>query len=381
MRYGVPNDTLNPAEDVGDIFVDQGSGGFLPYNETSHYLHWREFTNALGEYKHCLNCLQQDADVSCYFSLQRVELSNTVVEMLSTALKNTYFRGFHLEDNRLGREGWKFALNYVQSNPIMTNFISVENRIDCNTTLSRLCDIIRVHPSLVSIRLNGCNSDEITGYVMLREIIYAGGEKLKELDLSNNNIMLAPGIVLYDFLRGNPKLQKLSLEDNRLGDLGAISIARALRENTNLYYLDLSSNPIPEEACEVLREVEFDDSSLKTAASSNHTCRIVYPDGNWGFNDGDYPETDKPYGKKLIRAQKIYTVLSVGNEDCENVQEVKEAPLEALPIMLKSIQDYSNYHVGSNNPDQLESYVQPLSVVYEIMRGWEEVVSHFETMQ
>ena len=301
---------------------------------------------------------------------------------LSKALADTNFKAFGLENNAMGRAGFDFLMNYARSNPILKELSLKDNRIHDREKLDQLCEVINIHPSLDSISFVGCNWEELTGYDMLCSLIDSGGSKLVEINLTDNNINTGRSTVLRDFIVTNPPLQKLILQDNHLDDVDATFIALALQQNTNLRYIDLRENPITDEGMGALKVTEFDRSSLNGAASSNHTCLIIYPDNDEVMNEngrGIHPE-ETLFDTKLIRAKKIYTVLSTGNITCSNFQQLEDAPIEVLPTLLTSIQQYSTYHIGNTAPNQYYDDVSSLSLVYEVMRYWEPAVSVFESI-
>ena len=119
---------------------------------------------------------------------------------------------------------------------------------------------------------------------------------------------------------------------------------------------------------------------MNSAADSNHTC-YIYPASN--FN-GDLTESLSEseryhFESKANRQKKIYRILSHRNRECSNVQHFSDVPIELLPEMLTSIQQYSEYHLGDNRlPDQDDRDVKSLSVVYEIMRKWDQAISLYE---
>ena len=304
--------------------------------------------------------------------------------LLYKALAGANFKAFGLENNTGGtlQAGFDFAVNYVRSNPILKELSLKDNTIRNREDLNQLCEAIGIHPSLDSISLVGCNWEEVPGYDMLCLLIDAGGTKLVELDLTDNSIITGRSTFLHDFLVTNPPLQKLILQDNHLDDSDATFIASALQQNTNLRYIDFRENPITDEGMGALKMTEFDRSSLNNAASSNHTCLIIYPDNNEVMNEngtGIHPE-ERLFDTKLVRAKKIYTVLSTGIITCSNFQQLEDAPVEVLPTLLTSIQQYSTYHIGDAAPNQYYDDVSSLSLVYEVMRYWEPAVSVFESV-
>jgi len=342
--------------------------------------HWIEFVQALREYKYCLRCLPEECKSS--FRICNYQLTPRIMAPLSKALADTNFKAFGLENNVMGRAGSEFVMNYARSNPILKELSLKDNRIHNREKLDQLCEVINIHPSLDSISFVGCNWEEVTGYDMLCSLINSGGSNLVEINLTDNNINTGRSTFLRDFIVTNPPLQKLILQDNHLDDADATFIASALHQNTNLQYIDLRENPITDEGMGALKMTEFDRSSLNGAASSNHTCLIIYPDNDEVMNEngtGIHPE-ERLFDTKLVRAKKIYTVLSTGNITYSNFQQLEDAPVEVLPTLLTSIQQYSTYHIGDAAPNQYYDDVSSLSLVYEVMRYWEPAVSVFESV-
>ena len=130
-----------------------------------------------------------------------------------------------------------------------------------------------------------------------------------------------------------------------------------------------------------MRKAEFDSTSLKSAADSNHACHIR-PVSNFNGNLNESPiETEwRHFEPKANRQKKIYHVLSSRNKECTNAQHFGDAPVEFLPDMLSSIQQYSNYHAGENTPPKHDKDVNALSLVYELMRKWDQVISVYESL-
>ena len=124
-------------------------------------------------------------------------------------------------------------------------------------------------------------------------------------------------------------------------------------------------------------KAEFDPTSLNTAADSNHTFYIV---GKASFNVNPLNKLSASIDPKKVRQQKIYHVLSSRNKECSNVQHLDDVPIEFLPYMLGSIQQYSEYHAGENTPPKHDKDVNALSVVYETMRRWDKAFSVYESL-
>ena len=145
--------------------------------------------------------------------------------------------------------------------------------------------------------------------------------------------------------------------------------------------LDISGNRnITASGWDELCKAEFDSTSLNSAADSNHTCSIY---GKSKFNSPQYYEAfeyDVAFEPKAVRQKKIYSVLSSRHRECSNVQHLDHVPLEFLPDMLSSIQQYSDYHVGDKAPRKDMMDVTALSLIYEILRRWDKAISVYESL-
>ena len=162
-----------------------------------------------------------------------------------------------------------------------------------------------------------------------------------------------------------------------------MQVAKYLKENTNLQKLDLKGNNFTKVGWAALRKAEFDDTSLNAAADSNHTCAIEYPSEIEGLDISEMnynPNTQYTLDFRYVREKKIYSVLSSRNRDCSNVKHFEDVPVELLPNMLHSIQKYSTYQDGDTDISQIRGHVNPLSIVYEICRNWEDSLATFETL-
>jgi len=89
---------------------------------------------------------------------------------------------------------------------------------------------------------------------------------------------------------------------------------------------------------------------------------------------------DDLYPSFLARQKKIYSLLSSRNRNLSNVQYFDDIPVELLPDMLSSIQQYSEYHCGKNAPEQDDDDTNALSIVFEVMRRWDESFSVYEAL-
>ena len=358
----------------------------LPYNEAL-LPHWKEFANALEQYHYHRKHSTEQRDNVSKLRLLGIELPNKVLDLLSNALQSTHFNNFALRNNNFGQKGIKFALDYLENNTILKTFYLSNNPINSMADIKRLCEVVKRHSSIYMLELPGCKGADIDGFEMLKMVMNYGKCKLEVIDLSNNNISTGGDTFISDFLVTDPILEALYLEKNQLDDNDAIGIAEALKQNTHLRFLRLTNNNITKTGWVALRKAEFDNASLNAVADSNHRCNIKYPpDGNDEIEGLDIHEMNGDRKCKNanhpihVREMKIYSILSTRNRDCSNVKHLDDVPVEILPDMLDSIQTYSNYRNGDSDLSQVRGHAQPLSIVYEVCRHWDESLAVFEAL-
>jgi len=379
MRYGSGDGEI--AIDANDV---NSPNNVLQYNE-QFLPHWKEFANALEQYQYGLKFLPEHKEST--LRLSGMELPEEVIDLLSNALKSTYFHHFILRNNNITQKGIEFTLDYLESNPILKRYILVNNEFDSMDDIERLCQIVETHPSIEMLNLHGCKGMNVDDYEMLKMVMRAGMYKLDVLDLSKNGIGNENGQFVAGFMTNNHRLQVLDLSDNKLDDNDAKWIARSLKENTNLRTLNLKENNFTNTGWTALRKAELDDTSLNAASDSNHTCAIEYPsvEDDEEIEGVDTSEmNNNPFSQMhldylYVRQKKIYSVLSSRNRDCSNVKHFEDIPVELLPDILQSIQRYAKYH-EEEDISQVRGHVQPLSIVYELCRHWEESLAAFETL-
>ena len=139
MRYGT-------GDDDGCVEIEHSIGAPIPYSE-EFLPHWEEFAHALEQYQYCLKCLPEDTITK--FRLSGVELSDTVIDLLSKALESTHFNRIGLGGNNFGRKGINLALKHLKSNQIMNEFVLYNNQIDHMEQIKQLCKIVKDHLSLL----------------------------------------------------------------------------------------------------------------------------------------------------------------------------------------------------------------------------------------
>lgn len=355
----------------------------LPYHK-SLLPHWKEFASAIEQHQHAIKCLPKGE--KSRISLVRMDLPDVVTDSLSKALHSTHFHQFFFLRNNLGSSGINFALKYAESNPILEQFFLDFNRIDSKNDFDRLCKIIECHPAIDMIGLAGCRGD-LVGYDMLQSILTAGVSKLKYINLSSNDISTKGGVFLSDFLANNPILGRLNVQHNKLDDNDAMMLASALSKNTNMRDLELTGNLLTDAGWALLLKAIFDNTSLNSASDSNHICRIDYPEYEAEIDGFLFDnrmngaiDSGNDFSAAPARQKKIYSILSFRNSKGSNVQHFDDVPVEFLPDMLGSIQQYSKYHLEDTAPIQGNNDVKPLSLVYEIMRRWDKSLSVYESL-
>ena len=371
MRHG---------EGSGDVYVIART--HLPYHVAfSNY--WSEFASALNDHQYMINLLLEEGPrTSLSLKFHNIELSNDVIRMLAGNLNQTHFKRLELRNNNLRGEGIEFAINYIESNTILESFSLRQNSIKSRLHASRLCRVVGSHPSLSSVSLDWTVEEEVDGYGMLCGLMKAGWNNLKKITFSENDVTTNGNTFFSYLIATNPVLEELWLDMNQFNEQDAMKMAEALKHNTNLRYLSLSDNQIGYFGWAALVKVQFDSTSLNLTADMNHTCIIdgdpmrqphsISRDTNEFALDGSY------CAPSLTRAKKLYSILSTRNRTNSNVQYFDKLPIELLPDMLESIKKYSEYHFGEKTPRKAHNDVKPISIVYEILRKWDEALSAFE---
>ena len=124
-------------------------------------------------------------------------------------------------------------------------------------------------------------------------------------------------------------------------------------------------------------------SSLSSAASSNHTCRI---NGYQALSNCDKHNGGRGQFKEN-RQMKIYHVLASRNKDMTNCKDLANADIKLLPMILMSVKRYSEASAGPERvqSDETKAFMQvninvkPISIMYELLRNWDEVQILFKS--
>eukprot|EP00984_Skeletonema_dohrnii_P006163 scaffold2199_cov120-Skeletonema_dohrnii-CCMP3373.AAC.4 len=366
MRRGEFPSVETFSSDGKGIYIEMyDSGPPLGYALNNELLpHWQEFAAALKQVTPAINVLPDNCEsfVELYF----VQLNHDAMKLIKEALIGTPFQKFVFTNNDNG-DGVPVGMSVdaiidiVESNKLLRKLEIGRNRIGIDH-IERLCSAVYTHPALVELEVFNCFEPGI-GDRMLTSLLTSDDLKLEKLVMFSNNITSGVSTVLADFLAANPRLKELDLDDeNGLNDSDVALIANALRSNTTLKTLWLNENNITKVGKESLRLALCDDSSLNSAADSNHTCTVDL--GREAFDVYNSHEQGQ-----INRGRKIYSLLSSRNETMSNVQHFGNIDLKILPTMLEAVQKYAT--------NMCDPKVKPLSIVYEVMRKWG--VGNFET--
>ena len=372
----------------------------LSYNE-EFLPHWREFAAALKQYQYSLMFLPKDIDTT--LQLKGVELSDEVLDLLAKALESTHFHRFLLQRNDFGQKGIDFALDYLENNKKLMEFRLENNHFNNINSIKRLCEAVKIHPSIRVLALNRCIRS-VNGYEGLKLIMTdCAMNKLSSLSLCHNRIITGGDPLISNFLAKNTTLQTLRLNRNQLNDNDAMMIANALNHNTTLRTLNIRGNNITSAGWKTLQKAVFDKTNLNSAADSNHTCNITFPDNHNYDNvrdiNGTIYEVDEGvrsvwFDPIFTRQKKIYYILSTRNRILSNVDHFDDdMPVELLPDMLMSIQKYSNYHdqpsiysrfyhgiAFPKVPAQDTWDAKPLSIMFEMLQRCDKALAVFEAL-
>jgi hypothetical protein len=347
--------------------------------------HWEEFAHALNDFGLILDVMPDGTD-PC-FQVSQIELPAAIFEMIVKSLKGKGFIKYYFRDNGFGRYGIRALIDLMDSNPELRSLSLYDNSIDEEDGI-HFCQAIARHPTLTSIDLAGCCRGRI---YMLSELVRSSQlESISMIDSDLSFFTAAEREGFFNALSSNTSLTHLTLTGNNLIDEDAASIATAIEGNNTLQHLCLRENMFTEAAAayfgyalgtnntlsslylskRVAERIEiynalFDNSSLNSAADSNHTCHVV----RCGFKACN--EEDDPTGN---RQRKIYNILASRNKRMSNAQYFDDIDINLLPEILAAVQRYASTPVSERQLlYRVNSEVSGLSIVYELMRKWDSI--------
>ena len=334
--------------------------------------HWEEFAAALEQFTPAINILPDDCESS--FRFYYVQLNHAAIGLIKNALVGMPFKSLAFSNNNNGNGvcggmSVDSILDIAESNKHLRKLLIGRNHIGSHH-FERLCDAVRNHPTLVELVLFGSFEPGI-GDEMLASLLSIDDLKLERLDMSENHITSAVGTLLADFVATNTTLKELDVMENNLTDIDAELLANALRSNSTLRELRIDYNNISEIGFECFHRVLCDESSLNSVADSNHVCSVLSDSS--AVNDWNLHEDNQ-----INRGWKIYYLLSTRHKTTSNAQHFGDIDLKILPDMLDAVQKYKSAARLRNWIN--DSKVDPLSIVYEIMRKWDKAISLYKSL-
>ena len=355
--------------------------------------HWEEFAHALDDFGLILDVMPDYAE-PC-FQISQIELPAAIFKTIVKSLEGKGFIKYYFRDNGFGRYGIRALIDLMDSNPELRSLLLHDNSIDEEDEID-FCQAIVGHPTLTSIDLAGCCGGLI---YMLSELVRSNQlESISMITSDLSFVTVAEREGFCNALSSNTSLTHLTLSGNNLIDEDAASIAGALERNNTLQHLCLRGNMFTEAAAayfgyalgtnntlsslylskRVAERAEiynalFDNSSLNSAADSNHTCHVV----RCGFKACN--EEDDPAGN---RQRKIYKILASRNKRISNVQHFDDIiDINLLPEILAAVQRYASTPVSERQLlYRVNSEVSGLSIVYELMRKWDSIYKTLGTI-
>ena len=351
--------------------------------------HWEEFAATLEQFTPAINILPDNCESS--FTFYCVQLNCNAIYLIKEALIGKPFQKLEftnnstedgIEDGARGGMTVDAILEIVESNKHLRRLEIGRNQIGSHH-IDRLCSTVRNHP-LVHLDLydsfDGDDGDE-----MLTSLLMIDDLRLERLNMSENHITSAVSTLLADFLATNPRLKQLDLSDNNLNDSDAELIANSLRRNTTLRSFSLYDNNFIDAGKEALRRLLWDNSSLNAAADTNHCC-IIDMGGDFSgphyipiFDDWNSHEE-----RQVNRGRKIYHLLSSRNKTMSNAKYFENNDAKILPNMLTCVQKYHDASIHYDLKNKMYKHdpkVDPLSIVYEVMRKWDKAFPLYKTLE
>ena len=348
-------------------------------NENAHMIHddillphWKEFADALVHYEK-FNHLE-DYGLEC-FAIRNVQLHQEVMDMLAPVLNTTTgIKRLSFSRLNVGSEVMSFLADIIEHNSYIQGIVWSSNRVESLDDMRRFCKSIKksVSNSLKSLGLNNCfngNNRE-----MMRIVVDATSQ-LEELSMNNNGIGFVGATFIANWLASNPPLKELALTGNNLNDTDATLLANAMQPNKNLDRIYLANNNITAIGRRVLLESVFNVTSLNSCAASNHSCSILEL-------TPDISKINKYEGPPIIRAMKIFAMLSATDEGFFNTNYLGDVSYKLIPDVLRLTQDFTRRtpelseayfeQTGQRSADwdQLDVDIVPITSMFELLRGW-----------
>ena len=379
IRMGNFLEHIHP--NLGATTIENFYQGYLP--------HYREFADALIEYRHAIEYMESDdaflGDESPVLASFCVSLGNTplpreVLVLLQEIMQYTHFHHLIFNRNNLHGVGYvDFIANCVWPNTRLKVLDLNEINFEHTREIDVLCDAINCKNSLEVLKLVDCNSDE----GILRYIFYRlKSRTLRRIQLHGGNLSNLRPTDMSVFLSSNPALRLLKLGSIPFNREDITYFADALRNNTTLRKLSIGVSPgLSPNYWHHIEPAVFNRTSLNATHDSNHFCSIEITHTQTFLMD----KFNKYNDPVKNRRKKIYYILSIRNRRRENAAylESNGINIKHIPRILALLKLLSEHHLQHKYGSQDECEVKPLSIAFEIMRDWKipELYNNLDPME
>ena len=368
MRRGEFPFSGQDRDDVSDYGIYLYSGFNRGYDSDDLAPHLKEFIAAIRQFTPAMNMLSDHCE--SVFEYGFVNLNSDMQTLLKEALIEKPFKRMIFSTERNMDESSELCVDdiitIVGSNKHLQKLELISHHIR-RDHIERLCSVV-INQQLLELSLSDISNDSGVGNAILSSLLTSDELQLEKLSMIDCNITSDVSRLLANFISMNRSLIELRLDGNTFNDSDAALIANSLRHNSTLRLFKVAHNNITDGGFETFRPVLFDESSLNTAAYSNHCCFIpqLGPHRNFNLSNAEN-------AMEVNRGKKIYSILSRRHLHDSNAQYFSEIDVKILPDMLEAVQKYSI--IGGETEDEANLFesVRGLSIIYEVMRRWEKV--------
>ena len=330
--------------------------GYLPQ--------YKEFAEALGEYRYTIDYME---DKSFTLSLDLESVPDDAVFELQNALQHTHFHKLQINADddkpRRRRNHIDFIVKCVVADTKLESLSLRSVFFDSwEEMMGLFCRGVNDCKSLKQLNLDSCDLGEIFNNLK--------SKTLEKIDFYLCYLTDLRPTDMTELFSSNPCLRKLDLTGNRLNEQDIVYIADALRHNTTLRRLYLGIFDEPPSNLHLLEDIIFDHTSLNSAHDSNHHCQLDL--SSYKRFNPEIIKFNTCIDPTMNRRKKIYTILSSRNRSRANAAyfEQDRIGIKHVPQILSLLKPYSKHHLKDENGIQGKDEVKPLSIVYEIMRGY-----------
>ncbi|KAL3799877.1 hypothetical protein ACHAW5_004389 [Stephanodiscus triporus] len=295
--------------------------------------------------------------------IQDVQLSRSVLSLLSPVLNQAQIAGLLLRNNMLPRRGIRCLTKFLKRSPHL-KCLAACNELESNETCIAFAEAVKQHPSIESLILHqiglGHNRSLMTSIMPSLH-----NRTLEAVSLGNNNIDSFGAGLIADFLKANPTLKTLHLDKNLLSDDDVALLAESLTTNTNLVELNLHENQFGACGVNALLRCVYNKISLNAIHDSNHTCHIKFPAEQCGelLTEDEFNVIFNPNGESpIIRKQAKIALAICGATGSVNFLLLGDVPVRLMPHALALM--------AVLNADAVCRCPSILDLVTQVLSGW-----------